>query len=58
MRDLIRLKAHSKIKTPVIWNAIPVLGVKLKRGIMYFGDFQHRPMFSHINEKLLPKPFE
>jgi len=30
---------HSENKTPVLGNAIPVLGVKLKWGITYIGYF-------------------
>ena len=40
---------HSENKTPVLGNAIPVLGMKLKRGLYVFFDiFQDRPVFSHI----------
>jgi len=30
---------QDEIKTPVLGHATPVLGWKLKRGSMYFGDF-------------------
>jgi len=40
---------HSKIKTPVLGNAIPVLGVKLKRGQYVFWSFFKVDLFSHIN---------
>jgi len=29
------LRPHSKNKTPVLGNAIPVLGMKLKRGVFW-----------------------
>jgi len=35
----ISLTEHSKNKKPVLGNAIPVLGLKLKRGYKYFGNF-------------------
>jgi len=31
--------AHSKNKTPVLGDAIPALGKKLKRGSAYFDNF-------------------
>ena len=52
---------HSKNKAPVLGKAIPVLGVKLKRGVVrILVIFLHRPcsLFSHINGKLSPRPFE
>jgi len=39
---------NSKSKTPVLWNAIPVLGMKRKTGVVrVLVIFQQRPMFSH-----------
>jgi len=50
-------KIHSK--TPDLGNAIPVLVMKLKKGVVrILVIFQHRFMFSHINGKLSPRPFE
>jgi len=48
-----------KIKTPVLGNAVPVLGWETKTGVVrILIIFQPRPMFSHINGKLSPRPFE
>ena len=55
--SLLFCKYHSKIKTPFSDNAFPVLDVKPKR-VWYVLFFQDRPMFSHINRKLSPRPFE
>jgi len=51
-----RRKVTGDKQTPVLGNAVTFLGMKLKRGSAYF--FQCRPMFSHINGKLSPTPFE
>jgi len=42
------LVIHSKNKTPVLGNALPVFGMNLKRGSAFLVIFQRRPMFSHI----------
>ena len=50
---------HSISKTPVLGNTIPVLGVKPKRGVVRaLVILQHTPMFSPINGKLTPRPFQ
>jgi len=47
-----------KTKPPFWGSAVPVLGMKFKRGIAYFGDFERRPMFNHVNGKLSLRSFE
>jgi len=50
---------HRKNRTPILGNAIPVFGYEPKAGVVrILVIFQGRPMFSHINGKLSPKPFE
>jgi len=46
------LTEHSENKTPVLGDAIPVLGVKPKRGHVFWLFFLNRHMFSHIVQKI------
>ena len=49
---------HSKNETPV-WEVLTCFRCENKMGsLRIFVIFQDRPMFSHINEKLSPRPFE
>jgi len=53
------MKKPAENKAPVLGNAVPVLSMNLKWGEgRIFVNFQHRPMFSHINGKLSPRPFQ
>jgi len=50
---------HGKNKTPVLGNAVPNSDEEPKRvWLRTLEIFQDRPMFSHINGKLSPRPFE
>jgi len=47
-----------KKQNPRFGNAIPILGMKLKRGCaLTLASFQHRPTFSDINGNLSPTPW-
>jgi len=50
---------QSKNKTLVLRNAVSCLRYEIKTGVVrILVMFQPRPMFSHINGKLSPGPFE
>ena len=58
LSDIYALRKLSSVKTPLLGNAIPVLGGGTKMGERILIIFQDRPMFSNINGKLSTRPFE
>jgi len=46
------------VKIPVSGSSVPVLGKTQSGVVRILGIFQDRPMFSHINGKLSPRPFK
>ena len=51
------LHHQSKNKSHAMGSPVPVLGMKLKRGLGILVDYQDKPMFSHIIQKVSVRAF-